>query len=83
MRAVREGFFRTVSVGKPFRFACKEIPRKQRMSFPLVWDVFSGSSMNCEVKQPPRPASAEPEARHVGCFFPKFVCRFLIPPPEG
>jgi len=68
---------------EPFRFACKRTPRKQRMSFPSVWDVVSGFSVNCEAKQPPRPASAEPEARHVGCFFRMFVCRVLIPPPEG
>jgi hypothetical protein len=47
-----------------------------------VWDVFSGFSVDCEAKQPPRPASAEPEARHVGCFFLRLVCRVSIPGQE-
>ena len=29
--------------------------------------------------QPPRHASAEPEARHVACFFRRFVCRVSTP----
>jgi hypothetical protein len=35
------------------------------------------------VGQPPRHASAEPEAWHVACFLLRLVCRVLIPPPEG
>ena len=53
------------------------------MSLPLVWDVFSGSSVDCGAEQPPRPASAEPEARHVGCFLLRLVCRVSIPGPRG
>ena len=34
-------------------------------------------------EQPLRPASAKPEARHVGCFLTAVVCRVSIPGPRG
>jgi hypothetical protein len=69
-------------VGKSYRFARKKLSRKQRMSFPSVWDVFPGSSVDCEAKQPPRHASAEPEAPHVACFCADIGVPRFDPRPE-
>jgi hypothetical protein len=45
---LKEAFSLVGLVGKTFRFACKETPRKQRMSFPSVCNVFCGSFPGCE-----------------------------------
>jgi hypothetical protein len=52
------------------------------MSFPSVWDVVSGFSVNCEAKQPPRPASAEPEARLRRLLFSEVRVPRLDPAPR-
>lgn len=61
---------------------CKSTPRKQRAQVCSAGNCYLGLAAVERVKQPPRRASAEPEARHVACFFPtEFVPR-LDPGPR-
>ena len=49
----------------------------------LRWEKLSRPSRWLPDEQPPRPASAKPEARHVGCFLTAVGVPRFDPRPEG
>jgi len=49
----------------------------------LRWEKLSWPSRWLPDEQPPRPASAKPEARHVGCFLTAVGVPRFDPRPEG
>src|ERR1700722_13441552 len=55
---------------------------KQRQPISL-WVLLFAAFAVLPDEQPPRPASAQPEARHVGCFLTAVGVPRLDPRPEG
>jgi hypothetical protein len=70
----------------PFRFGLLTFPFSFReapasIGTLLLWRTiaFPAFPVVARTEQPPRRASAEPEARHVGCYLLQLLCRVSIP----